>query len=344
MTAILASLTTNVAGKRVAWAHLGFRLGGVLLILPFLQPFAAFVQSLGGDVARQVANAHTLVNIGTALIFLPFIPLALRVLRWIIPDRAEPDVYGPKSLDPRFHEQPSIAIASALREILRMGALVTSMLDDVRRALRQDDEELITRIRERDDKVDVLDEAITRYLTDLSTEVLSASQSGRVLDLLFVTKDLELIADIVSKGLVPGLLRKKHEQSLRFSEEGYRQILEFHAAVRESVELAVAAVATWDRDLAGQVLVKKGHLSRLERRFHLDHLRRLREKNTDSRATSTVHVDAINDLKRIVTHTARIAYAVLGKVHEFPKDDEIGSDSSDATGAPVGGGSDADLH
>jgi hypothetical protein len=70
----------------------------------------------------------------------------------------------------------------------------------------------------------------------------------------------------------------------------------------------------------------------------------LREKNTDSRATSTVHVDAINDLKRIVTHTARIAYAVLGKVHEFPKDDEIGSDSSDATGAAVGGGSDADLH
>ena len=334
MTAIIASFTTNVAGKRVAWAHLGFRLGGVLLVLPFLGPFAELVQRMGGDVARQVANAHTLVNLGTALVFLPFIPLALHVLRRLIPERPESDVYGPKSLDPRFHEQPSIAIASAVREILRMGELVTSMLDDVRRSLTEGDEDLASSIRDRDDKVDILDDAITRYLADLSTEVLSASQSERVLDLLFVSKDLELIADIVSKGLAPGLLERTHEHSLRFSDEGYRQILEFHDGVREAVELAVAAVATWDRDLAGQVLQKKRALSLLERRFQLDHLRRLREKNTDTRATSEIHRDAINDLKQIVTHTARIAYAVLGKIHEFPKDDEIGR--NDTTAAEVG--------
>jgi hypothetical protein len=34
-------------------------------------------------------------------------------------------------------------------------------------------------------------------------------------------------------------------------------------------------------------------------------------------------VDAMNDLKRIVSHSARIAYAILGKVHEFPRDREI---------------------
>ena len=35
-TAILASVTSNTDGRRVAWAHAGFRLGTVLVFLPFL--------------------------------------------------------------------------------------------------------------------------------------------------------------------------------------------------------------------------------------------------------------------------------------------------------------------
>jgi phosphate:Na+ symporter len=121
---------------------------------------------------------------------------------------------------------------------------------------------------------------------------------------------------------VHGILRKKVEYDLQFSDEGFRQILEFHDGVREIVELAIAAVATWDRELAGRVLQKKKDLSRLERRFQLDHVGRLQAGDERARATTTVHVDAMNDLKRVVTHTARIAYAVLGQMHEFPKDEE----------------------
>jgi phosphate:Na+ symporter len=323
-TAVLASLASNADGKRVAWGHAAFRAGGVLLLLPFLGPFTAFVRSLSGDLPRQVANAHTLLNVGTALLFLPFVPWAERLFRLLIPEE-EPDrpEHAPKALDPRFHEQPSMAVASAVQEVLRMGRIVVDMLRDVRLALQRDDVELSQSIRERDDHVDHLDEEITHYLTDLSTESLSKAQSERILDLLFITKDLELIADIVSKGLVPGLLGKKQKYGLRFSDEGFREILEFHEAVLECVELAVASIATWDREIAGGVLAKKKDLSALERRFHLHHLARLRAGNEESRATTTVHVDAMNDLKRIVTHTARIAYAVLGKVHDFPRDEEI---------------------
>jgi phosphate:Na+ symporter len=197
-TAILASLNENTDGKRVAWAHAAFRIVGVLVFLPLLGPFTDLVQRLPGDVARQVANAHTLLNVATAILLFPAIPLAERALRVIIPDREpEEEVYGPKALDPRFHEQPAIALASAVREVLRMGGLVTEMLDDVKESLRRNDARLAQSIREQDDKVDVLDEEVTKYLCDLSTEYLSQNQSRRVLDLLFITKDLELIADIV---------------------------------------------------------------------------------------------------------------------------------------------------
>jgi phosphate:Na+ symporter len=322
-TGLLASLTADAEGRRVAWAHAAFRSAGVLVCLPFLGPFTRLVAATSTDLARQVANAHTILNVATALLLLPFLPWAARALRALVPDRASDDEFRPRSLDPRFHEQPTVAIAGALQEVLRMGQLVAEMLDDVKRSLRHDDEELAVSIRERDDRVDLLDEEITRYLADLSTEILSNAQSQRVLDLLFITKDLELIADIISKGLVPGLLRKKRVSGLRFSEQGFQELLDFHDRVRQLVELALAAVATWDPETAKEVLARKRMLSLRERRLHVSHLARLQAGNEESRATTTIHVDAVNDLKRIVSHSARIAYAVLGQVHAEPRDEEV---------------------
>lgn len=322
-TAVLASLTADTEGRRVAWAHAAFRTGGVILVMPFLGPFVRLVQMTSPDLPHQIANAHTILNIGTTILFLPTLPLAARFFRSVIPDKAAEREFGPRSLDPRFHEQPTIALAGALQEVLQMGQLVREMLDDVKKALLTDDEKLAKSIRERDDRVDLLDEEITKYLTRLSTEYLSDAQSERVLDLLFVTKDLELMADIISKGLVPGLLRKKRQGGLRFSEEGFHELLEFHDRVRGLVDLAIAAVATWDAKIAEDVLERKKRLSMLERRLHLKHLERLRAGNEESRRTTTVHVDAVNDLKRIVSHAARIAYAVLGKVHSLPRDEEV---------------------
>lgn len=322
-TAVLASLTSEAEGRRVAWAHAAFRTGGVLIVMPLLRPFTNLVRLTSSDLPRQIANAHTLLSVGTAILFLPMLPFAARFFRRVIPDRETEREFAPRALDPRFHEQPTIALAGALQEVMQMGQLVREMLSDVREALVKDDEELAHSIRERDDRVDLLDEEITKYLTQLSTEYLSEAQSQRVLDLLFITKDLELIADIISKGLVPGLLRKKRQSGLRFSDAGYQELLGFHDRVRGLVDLAIAAVATWDPKLAQELLARKHHLSVVERQMHVAHLERLRAGNEESRRTTTVHVDAVNDLKRIVSHAARIAYAVLGKVHDLPKDEEV---------------------
>jgi phosphate:Na+ symporter len=316
-TGLLAALGGNADGRRVAWAHAAFRVVGVLAFLPFLGPFADAVRALPGDAARQIANAHTLLSIVTAALLLPFIPVADRLFRALIPDdRPRADEDRPLALDPRFHEQPTLAIAGALQEVLRMAHVVEGMLADVGRALQHDDPALATAIRERDDRVDRFDEEITPYLTELSGEILSKEQSGRVVGLFFVTKDLELIADTVSKGLVPGLLKKKHELGVRFSDEGFRQLVDYHDRVTRCLTLAVAAVATWDPAVAQQVVATKRELAAQERRLHLDHLERLRGGNEETRATTTLHIDAVSDLTRIVRHAARIAYAVLGRVQD----------------------------
>ena len=52
--------------KAAALADLTFNVLGVLLVLPLLDPFLAVVARTSTQLPRQIANAHTLFNLGTA--------------------------------------------------------------------------------------------------------------------------------------------------------------------------------------------------------------------------------------------------------------------------------------
>ena len=83
-TALLASLFLDRAAKQTAVAHFLFNVIGVLIFLPFLTPFLAFVTALDGNIVRQVANVHLLFNIFSAIIFLIFMtPFAQLVKRLV---------------------------------------------------------------------------------------------------------------------------------------------------------------------------------------------------------------------------------------------------------------------
>lgn len=84
-TAVVASLATSRAAQRVALFHVLLNVFGVLLFYPFLLPLAQGLSLLGGNLARQVANAHTAFNLLSSLIAFPLLPLATRFLKRILP-------------------------------------------------------------------------------------------------------------------------------------------------------------------------------------------------------------------------------------------------------------------
>lgn len=75
VTAMLAAIGTGKAAKTVAVFHLLYNSAGVILIYPFLEPFARLMALTASDIARQVANAHTAFNFFSILAAWPFIPL-----------------------------------------------------------------------------------------------------------------------------------------------------------------------------------------------------------------------------------------------------------------------------
>lgn len=87
VTALLASIRMSRDAKRAAMAHTIFNVVSVLIILPFAFVFGNYVQSLGGSIEQQVANAHLIFNLGAAVIFLILIKPFYWTVMKIYPER-----------------------------------------------------------------------------------------------------------------------------------------------------------------------------------------------------------------------------------------------------------------
>ena len=86
ITGVMAAIGTPAGAKQVAAAHVLLNLIGVMLIMPFIHPFAGFVESTAQTLPRQIANAHTIFNIFSSVAVLPFSSQFAALVQKIIPD------------------------------------------------------------------------------------------------------------------------------------------------------------------------------------------------------------------------------------------------------------------
>jgi phosphate:Na+ symporter len=314
MTALMASVGTTAEAKRVALAHIAFKVLGVAVAFPLIGPFTGLVSASAVDAARQVANAHTLFNVGISLLFLPFTPLAARTIEALVPDDQPGDnPFRTRYLDERALDQPSLALGQATREALRMADVVQAMLRDVIPVFRSEHQELLEDVERRDDQVDFLEREIKLFLARLGREAMGPDLSRREIGLISFIGNLENIGDIIDKNLME-LARKRLAKGRRFSEEGWAEILEFHGMVTKNLEAALAAFAASDRALAQAVVDQRPYTRRRERELRDSHLGRLRMGLTESLDTSEVHLDILTNLKRISSHVSALVYPILEEV------------------------------
>jgi phosphate:Na+ symporter len=313
-TALAASIGATAEAKRVAVAHIAFKLLGAALVFPLIGPFTAVVAATAGDPARQVANAHTFFNLGISLVFLPFTPLAARVIETLVPDDQREDTpFRSRYLDERAIDQPSLALGQAHREALRMADVTQGMLRDALGAFRSDNLASIENIEKRDDQLDFLEREIKLFLARLGREAMGSDLSRKEIGMISFIGNLENIGDIIDKNLME-LARKKHYQGRRFSEAGWAEIQEFHALVAKNLERGIAAFAANDRGLAQEVLDQRPFMRSRERELRESHLGRLRVGLAESLETSEIHLDILTNLKRISSHVSALMFPILDEV------------------------------
>jgi len=308
-TAVISSIGANYEARQVAAAHILFKILGVVIFFPFTGLFKELIEYSASDIPRQIANAHTLFNIAIGVIFIPFTDPIANLIRKIIPERKE-ERFAPKYLDPHVLSTPALALGQASREALRMAEIVQWMLQESITVFRTNDRDLLNRIEQRDDEVDMLDREIRLYLTRLAQSSLSPSQSRREFGLIAITGNMENIGDIIDKNLME-LAKKKISHGVGFSDEGMKEITEFHKMVVENLDISISAFMSRDKELAHKVVRHNARMGEIERDLRQAHINRLHMGLQESIDTSAIHLDVLSNLIRINSHITNIAYPTL---------------------------------
>jgi phosphate:Na+ symporter len=311
---ILAFLSTsmqNAAGRQVALGSLLYKLIGLLLIIPVLDPLVHWIDSLDFSPQEMVIGFHLLYNTVRCLILLPSVGPMARLCAWLLPER--PELNGtakPRHLDPTALVTPSLALANAARETLRIGDLIDNMLEAMLDVLRGKQSAITQEMRKLTDDVEALYSAIKLYLAQMPREDLSDQDSRRWAEIIELAINLKLASDLIER-----MLRKVQQQKTShrrsFSEVGLEELAGLHSQLISNLRLGLSVFLSADKESARQLLREKRRFRAQERRLAHAHVSRLQRKIVQSIETSSLHLELIADMKRLNSLFCSSAYVVL---------------------------------
>jgi Na+/phosphate symporter len=300
----------TMEGRRLGVANILSKLVLALPLLVFVAPSQALFDLLPGDAAQQAATGHTLFNLLTGVAALIWMPAVVRLAGLVVPD-PDPGVEAviKSHLDPRALDTPSLALARATREALRMADKVRAQLEAFWKACRSGDVELARRVQKNDDAVDRHNRELIDYLSRISGEK-SPKDNRWQLGLMHFSTELEAVADQLEKNLCD-LVAKQRNDGVVLTEadwadlEGvYRKLLARLDRVMSLLSLPESGAT---RDLADDTRTFNEECRRLQR----EHYERIRAGGPGGWTSNNYFLDYLNGFRRIHSHITGLAYAMI---------------------------------
>jgi phosphate:Na+ symporter len=300
------------AARRLPIGNMLNRAIGVAIGLAILGPVSRMMVVFDPDNARAVADFHTAFNLVLALVFFPLLRPYAALLRRLLPTRVnQTDPGRPIYLDPIARDTPVVAIGGAAREALRLADVLDTMLSGLREAFAKGDRRQISETKRLDDVLDKLNTAIKAYVTSIEPDALSDADHRRVREVLTFTINMEYAGDIVTRNLL-GIVTKRLKRGVSFSAAGQTELLTMIDRLQANVRVAASLFMTGDERAARLLAGEKEVFRNMETETTDAHFERLRAGRLDTAETSTLHLDALRDLKNVNTHlVAAAAYPVL---------------------------------
>ncbi len=311
VTAMLASIGTNISARRTAMAHVLFNVIGTGIALVFFKIYLNIVLASSSDLLRQIANFHTIFNVVNALIFIGFTKQFAKIVERIIPGKVETIEFGPKYLDKNLLNTPSIAIEAAKKEIRRTLKLADEMVDHSLKAFYDKDKSEIKRVYAKEDLIDELQDAITDYLVKITQKEISEKEAVMIPSLLHSINDIERVADHAVN--ISELAERTIDEKIKFSSFALKEIKEVETILKEMIKNAIRALPDLNKKLASKIEENEETINNLVFEFRNMHTNRL-AKGTCNHKAGLIFVDLLMSFEKIGDHLVNVAQAIQGKL------------------------------
>ena len=314
VTALISSIGVNRNAKRVAVIHISFNvIGSAVCLLLFyggdmLFHFPFLDYTVG---ALGIAVSHTVFNVFTTLLLLPFARQLEKLARRLIQGENKAEEFA--FLDPRLLHTPSVAISECVAMCGRMGELAK---ENVRLALRQMDDYSSgreTEILANEDKLDIYEDRLGSYLVEISQHGVSMDDIRTVSRLLHAIGDFERIGDHALN--LQESAQELHDKGLQFSEIANEEIAVLLKAMNAILEKSFAGFQDDSVEEAVEVEPLEETIDRLIEELRMRHIHRL-QSGACTIQLGFVYNDLLTNLERISDHCSNIAVSVLEEQDE----------------------------
>ena len=333
ITAVLASIGTTRNAKRTTIIHLSFNIIGTIVFVGVCQflPFVKWMTELApGDPVAQIANVHTIFNITTTVLLLPFGTQLARLATWILPDGKAPakdaDKWFEDLMASKHHLGVSTIAISQIQEEIR--EMVKAAGENVRASFKtleegMEEEGGISAISEREEEIDLTNVRLSQKIS----KILVLDQTPKDVDTLnqmyTVLGNVERIGDHAMN--LAEYAVSIQEKNLSFSAAASQEIRTMEEVCGEAVELLEKAAEGSSVFSLAEAAALEQKMDDITEEFRKNQIARMR-KGGCSVETSILYSEMLTDFERIGDHMLNIAQAY----------DAMGRTGADQTVAAAG--------
>jgi len=314
VTALLASLKSDLEAKKVAIAFLFIKLISVFIFAGWTAQLGKLLVQLTpeANLPRLIANAHTLINGVLMLVVLPISPQVARFTDWIVGKAkvVEKKVFRTLYLDQGMTSTPSLALKLAKQEILRMGMIVRTMFSLIRFPFLEKDASMLGEVYIHEQEVNFLSDSIKSYFLKINRESMNSKQVNESFLLLYSLNEFEKIADIISGNLATRAERWSLKE-YHFSEQGKSEISAYHEKIEKQLSRALVVFEETNIQTAAKMKAKHKEYRLLSRELEKQHYDRIMEGMTESIESSKTHLEILALYSTIDSHATSIARSAL---------------------------------
>ena len=307
-TAIISSIGVSRNAKRVAVIHISFNVIGTIIFmlgfygLHFVMDFA-FIDDKINPVG--IALCHSIFNIVTTALLLPFSKWLVKIAESAIKTEPEPQI---AFLDERIFQTPGVAVAECGKLSVEMAVMVKEAVLKAMKNIHDYSEAASEEIKKIESDADTYEDHLGDYLVTLSGSDLSDEDSRSVTKMLRSIGNFERISDHARN--ITESADELSGKGLELSQQAQRELKNLESALEEILETAIFAYEESDMNSAIKVEPLEEVIDVLTEEIKINHIDRLRRGECRIE-NGFVLADILNNYERVSDHCSNIAMAVI---------------------------------